>query len=191
MMVKVPQGAKAMWNNLYTNLINYKFSDIYGDAATFLEAYKSAPIPTVLTDDEINTLYYLLYSRYGNSTIASSDVNRFKYDLYATIYSYAPSWARKVKLQESLRSLTDDELRAGSFAKHNHAFNPSTQPTTDVLTEINEQNTTDYKKDKVSAYAMLNSVLATDVTQQFLDKFGKLFRKGVVLGVPLWYETEV
>ena len=94
-------------------------------------------------------------------------------------------------MQESLRTLTDDELRAGSFAKHNHAFNPSTQPTTEVLTEINEQNTTDYKKDKVSAYAMLNSVLATDVTQQFLDKFSKLFRKGVVLGVPLCYETDI
>lgn len=180
-----------MWNNMYTNLLNYKFSDVYDDMETFRDAYKAAPIPTVLTDEEIGTLYYLLYSRYGNSTIASSDVNRFKYDLYATIYSYAPSWARKVKLQESLRTLTDDELRAGSFAKYNHAFNPSTEPTTEVLTEINEQNTTDYKKDKMSAYAMLDSVLATDVTQKFLDKFSKLFRKGVVLGVPIWYVTEV
>ena len=181
-----------MWNNtLYTNLLNKKFSDFYGDAQTFVADYNASPIPKTLTNDEATTLFYLLYSRYGNSTIASSDENRFKFDLFGTVFSYAPSWARKVRLQESLRTLSEDDLRAGSFAKHNHAFNPSTAPTTDVLDEINEQNTTDYKKDKMSAYAMLDTLLATDITQSFLDKFKKLFRTGVVLGVPLWYETNI
>lgn len=179
-----------MYNNLYTNLLNKKFSDIFTTVEEFVTQYKTSPIPTVLTDDELNTLYYLLYSRYGNSTIASSDENRFKFDLYATIFSYAPSWSRKVKLQESLRNLTDAELREGSFAKHNHAFNPSTEPTTEVLENINEQNTSDFQKDKMTAYATLNSILATDVTQSFLDKFNKLFRKGVILGVPIWYISD-
>lgn len=179
-----------MYNNLYTNLLNKKFSDIFTTVEEFVTQYKTSPIPTVLTDDELNTLYYLLYSRYGNSTIASSDENRFKFDLYATIFSYAPSWSRKVKLQESLRNLTDAELREGSFAKHNHAFNPSTEPTTEVLENINEQNTSNFQKDKMTAYATLNSILATDVTQTFLDKFNKLFRKGVILGVPIWYISD-
>lgn len=179
-----------MWNNLYTNLMNKKFSDIYGDAETFIADYKTIPIPQTITEMEATTLYYLLYGRFGNSTISSSDENRFKYNLFGTIFSYAPAWARKVSLQDSLRKLTDDELRAGSSAKHNHAFNPSSQPTTDIIKEINEQNTTDYQKDKMSAYGMLDSLLATDVTQSFLDKFKKLFRTGVVLGVPLWYVTE-
>ncbi len=179
-----------MWNNLFTNLLNKKFSDIYADADKFLADYATIPIPQTITETEATTLYYLLYSRFGNSTISSSDENRFKYDLFGTIFSYAPAWARKVSLQESLRKLTDDELRAGSFAKYNHAFNPSTQPTTDIIQEINEQNTTDYQKDKMSAYGMLDSLLANDVTQGFLDKFKKLFRTGVVLGVPLWYITE-
>lgn len=179
-----------MWNNLYTNLLNKKFSDIYEDVETFIADYKTIQIPQTITEMEATTLYYLLYGRFGNSTISSSDENRFKYNLFGTIFSYAPAWARKVSLQESLRKLTDDELRAGSFAKYNHAFNPSTQPTTDIIKEINEQNTTDYQKDKMSAYGMLDSLLATDVTQGFLDKFKKLFRTGVVLGVPLWYVTE-
>lgn len=179
-----------MWNNLYTNLLNKKFSDIYGTVDAFLSDFKASPIPQTLTDQEVTTLYYLLYSRYGNSTISSSDENRFKYDLFGTVFAYAPTWAKRVQLQESLRGLTDDELRAGTFAKHNHAYNPSTTPTTDIIDEINEQNTTDYKKDKLSAYNALNEVLKTDVTQIFLDKFKRLFRTGVVLGVPIWYVTE-
>lgn len=179
-----------MWNNLFTNLLNKKFSEIYPDVDTFIADYEGLPIPQTITTEEITTLYYLLYSKYGNSSIASSDEYRFRFELFTTVFSYAPAWARKIKLQESLRNLTEDELREGSFAKHNHAYNPSTEPTTDIIEEVNEQNTSDYKKDKVSAYAMLNATLATDVTQTFLGEFGKLFRRGIILGVPLWYESE-
>lgn len=179
-----------MQNNLYTTLANKKFSDIYGNVATFLEDYKAVEIPQTLTETEASTLFYLLYSQYGNSTISSSDENRFKYNLFAIIFSYGPSWARKVKLQETIRNMSEDELREGSFTKVNHAYNPSTASGTEEIEEINEQNTTRFKKDKMSAYAMLDTLIETDVTQTFLNKFKKLFRSGVVLGIPLYYISD-
>lgn len=184
-----------MWNkSLYGNYRQVKFTDVYPDVATFLAEYNNNGIKTTISQDSATTLYYLLYSRFGNSVIASSDTNRFKYDLFGTIFSYGPTWEKKLDIQEKLRNLTDDELFAGSTQIHNHAYNPGTAPSTNTLDElpaINEQNTSKYKKDKMSGYAMLVSLLDTDVTESFISKFKKLFITVVQPELPLWYATEV
>lgn len=184
-----------MWNkSLYGNYRQVKFTDVYPDVATFLSDYTSNGIKTTISQDSATTLYYLLYSRFGNSVIASSDTNRFKYDLFGTIFSYGPTWEKKLDIQEKLRNLTDDELFAGSTQIHNHAYNPGTAPSTNTLDElpaINEQNTSKYKKDKMSGYAMLVSLLDTDVTESFISKFKKLFITVVQPELPLWYATDI
>ena len=184
-----------MWNkSLYGNYRQVKFTDVYPDVATFLSDYTSNGIKTTISQDSATTLYYLIYSRFGNSVIASSDTNRFKYDLFGTIFSYGPTWEKKLDIQEKLRNLTDDELFAGSTQIHNHAYNPGTAPSTGTLDElpaINEQNTSKYKKDKMSGYAMLVSLLDTDVTESFISKFKKLFITVVQPELPLWYATNI
>ena len=184
-----------MWNNsLYGNYRQVKFTDVYPDVDTFLSDYTSNGIKTTISQDSATTLYYLIYSRFGNSVIASSDTNRFKYDLFGTIFSYGPTWEKKLDIQEKLRNLTDDELFAGSTQIHNHAYNPGTAPSTGTLDElpaINEQNTSKYKKDKMSGYAMLVSLLDTDVTESFISKFKKLFITVVQPELPLWYATDI
>ena len=184
-----------MWNkSLYGNYRQVKFTDVYPDVATFLSDYNSIGIKTTISQDSATTLYYLIYSRFGNSVIASSDTNRFKYDLFGTIFSYGPTWEKKLDIQEKLRNLTDDELFAGSTQIHNHAYNPGTAPSTGTLDElpaINEQNTSKYKKDKMSGYAMLVSLLDTDVTESFISKFKKLFITVVQPELPLWYATDI
>ena len=184
-----------MWNkSLYGNYRQVKFTDVYPDVATFLAEYNSIGIKTTISQDSATTLYYLIYSRFGNSVIASSDTNRFKYDLFGTIFSYGPTWEKRLDIQEKLRNLTDDELFAGSTQIHNHAYNPGTAPSTGTLDElpaINEQNTSKYKKDKMSGYAMLVSLLDTDVTESFISKFKKLFITVVQPEIPLWYATEI
>lgn len=184
-----------MWNkSLYGNYRQVKFTDVYPDVATFLSDYTSNGIKTTISRESATTLYYLLYSRYGNSVIASSDTNRFKYDLFGTIFSYGPTWEKKLDIQEKLRNLTDDELFTGSTQIHNHAYNPGTAPSTNTLDElpaINEQNTSKYKKDKMSGYAMLVSLLDTDVTESFISKFKKLFITVVQPELPLWYATDI
>lgn len=184
-----------MWNNsLYGSYRQVKFTDVWGDVNSFLSDYKSNGIQTTISEQSATTLYYLLYSRFGNSTIASSDTNRFKYDVWGTIFSYGPTWEKRLEIQEKLRNLTDDDLFTGSTQIYNHAYNPGTAPSTgtlDELTAINEQNTNKSKRDKMSAYSMLLSLLETDVTQQFLDKFKKLFLKIVQPELPLWYVTDI
>lgn len=97
---------------------------------------------------DATTLYYLLYARYGNSSIANSDENQFKYKIFSTIYIGGATWAKKQEIQDKLRAMTEDEILAGTKAINNHAYNPQTAPTTDTVEElnyINEQNTTKYK----------------------------------------------
>ena len=184
-----------MWNNsLYGNYRQVKFTDVWKDVNSFLTEYQNNGIKTTISQQSAQTLYYLLYSRFGNSTIASSDTNRFKYDVWGTIFSYGPTWEKRLEIQEKLRGLSDDELFTGATQIFNHAYNPGTAPSTstlDELTAINEQNTNKNKKDKLNAYAMLMSLLETDVTQQFLDRFKKLFLTVVQPELPLWYATDV
>lgn len=183
-----------MWNNsLYGNYRQVKFTDVWQTAESFVSDYKNNGIETTISDKTATTLYYLLYSRYGNSVLASSDTNRFKYDVWATIFSYGPTWEKRLEIQNKLRNLTDDELFTGATQIYNHAYNPGTAPSTntlDELTAINEQNTSKNKKGKMDAYAMLIALLETDVTESFLDKFKKLFLKVVQPELPLWYTTK-
>ena len=183
-----------MWNNsLYGNYRQVKFTDVWQTAESFVTDYKNNGIETTISDKTATTLYYLLYSRYGNSVLASSDTNRFKYDVWATIFSYGPTWEKRLEIQNKLRNLTDDELFTGATQIYNHAYNPGTAPSTntlDELTAINEQNTSKNKKGKMDAYAMLIALLETDVTESFLDKFKKLFLKVVQPELPLWYTTK-
>ena len=184
-----------MWNkSLYGNYRQVKFTDVWQTAESFVSDYKNNGIETTISDKTATTLYYLLYSRYGNSVLASSDTNRFKYDVWATIFSYGPTWEKRLEIQGKLRNLTDDELFTGATQIYNHAYNPGTAPSTstlDELTAINEQNTSKNKKGKMDAYAMLIALLETDVTESFLDKFKKLFLKVVQPELPLWYATNI
>ena len=183
-----------MFNSLYGNYRQVKFTDVYPDADTFVTDYNESALPTTISNDTATTLYYLLYSRYGNSVIASSDTNRFKYDLFATIFSYAPTWEKRLDVQEKLRKMSDAELFTGQTTINNHSFNPSTAPSTstlDELTTINEQHTLKGKRDKLTAYTELSKALWTDVTEQFLDKFQKLFLIILQPELPLWYATPV
>lgn len=183
-----------MFNSLYGNYRQVKFTDVYPDATSFVTDYTNSAIPTTISNDTATTLYYLLYSRYGNSVIASSDTNRFKYDLFATIFSYAPTWEKRLDVQEKLRDLSDEELITGQATINNHSYNPSTAPSTgtlDELTTINEQVTQKGKRDKLTAYTELLRALWTDVTEQFLDKFQKLFLIILQPELSLWYATQV
>ena len=182
-------------NSLYGNYRTRKFTDIFPIEQTFVDEYETAGIPPMLADDSsVRTLYYLLYARYGNSNIASSDENQFKYKLWSIIYSYGPSWEKRVEIQKNLRELTEDDLITGATTIYNHSYNPSTAPSTSTLDElitIDDQNTTKAKRSKLDAYAYLWDLLDTDVTTEFLNKFQNLFLRIVEPELPLWYVTEI
>lgn len=166
------------------------FSEIYSEASKFVADYKASGLYDAtpghlnnsLSDEKATTLFYLLYAKYANNPIANLDENQFKYKMWSIIFKYGPAWEKKLDIQNKIRELTEDEIRVGSKAIYNHAYNPSTEPSTaslEELTAINEQNTTNYKKSKVDAYMALWQIVVSDVTEAFIKKFDHLFKQFV------------
>lgn len=141
------------------------FSDLYPDVTTFMADYGTLGLPKTISDQNAQILFYLLYSRYGNSPIANYDENQFKVKLQATIWQFGPTWEKRLDIQDKLRKLTDSELSTGTMTTNvstgssegtssdtgssikNHALNPgeiNSQVTTlngPELTYIDQQNT--------------------------------------------------
>ena len=172
-----------------------RFTQVWDDVDSFKDDYTDNGIPTSISIASATTLYYLLYARYGNNPISNYDINQWKYKVFTIIFQYGPTWEKRLAIQERLRALseTDPEFRKGSKAIYNQAMNPATEPTTaqlDELTYINQQNTTNYNKSLMDAYAQLWTLLDTDVTEEFLKKFQKLFKQFVKPERQFIYVTE-
>lgn len=170
------------------------FTEVWDTAGAFLSDYQSAGIPTTISTANATTLYYLLYAKYGNNPIANRDINQFKYKILSIVFEYGPTWEKRLAIQQSLRGLSEEDLIKGSKAIYNSALNPSTAPTTGSLEEldyINAQNTTNYKKSKMEAYAQLWELLETDITSEFVGKFKICFKQFVRPERPLIYVTEI
>ena len=176
------------------------FAEIFDEYSDFKTEYTSTQKFPMVIDaadtlthvSNLQILYYLLYSKFGNSPIANYDENQFKTKVGAIIWQYGPAWEKKLNIQSSIRALTADDLLTGAKAIHNHAYNPSTEPSTvtlEELTYINDQSTTSYKKSKMDAYGQLWNLIATDVTEEFLARFRPLFKTFVKPGTYL-YESE-
>lgn len=162
---------------------NLKFSEVWGSYTAFKNDYDSLIVgfaennaPVLATS--LQTIFYLLYARYGNNPIANSDVEQFKMKVVSIIYAYGPTWEKKQTIQKTIRGLTETDLLTGAKQIYNHALNPSSTPSTSALTEleyINDQNTANYKKSKMEAYSILWSILHAEATKEFIDKFKKCF----------------
>ena len=179
-------------NDLFKTYLTRSFADIFPSVEDFLTEYKAASIPTTITDPNAQTLYYLLYSKYGNSHIANSDENQFKYKLWSTIFMYGPTWEKRLEIHNKLRSLTEDDLLQGAIQIYNHSFDPGTAPSTldtNELETVNDQKVSKYSRSKLDAYQFLYDLLKVDVTKSFLDRF-KDFFDPFGPGLPLWYVSK-
>lgn len=157
---------------------NKRFTDIYSTIDAFIEDYNTCGIPTIISEDSIRILFYLLYARYGNNPIANSDENQFKYKVFSIIFQYGPTWEKRLEIQANLRDLSIEEAAEGARSIYNHAYNPSSGPstgTTDELNFINDQNVSKFKKSKTDAAMDLWDLLRVDVSETFLIQFRKLF----------------
>lgn len=148
---------------------------------------------TPLKAGNIQATYYLLYARYGNTSIVNYDETQWKMKVMSNIVTYGPIWERKKQIQVDLRALTDAELLQGAKQIYNHAFNPSTEPSTqemEELTHINDQNVTNNKKSKMEAYSILWANLHVDATDEYLNKFKNCFSRFVGDQYPIIYVEE-
>lgn len=198
--------------NFFTQHTDYgssrtrSFADIFPDFETFQNAWNntvfsqqavalSQTIPEGEGPQNLALIYELLLSRYANSTIASSDENRFVLQCMATIFQYAPAWIKRLDIQHTLHEmdLNSEEFLRGSSMISNISLNPSEDPANDTmaaLSTVNQQNVNTQKRDKFKALAILEELLKTDITGAFIDKFRPLFRIIVAPQRPLFYITE-
>ena len=173
-----------------------RFTQVWDNVNDFCYDYQHVGIPKTISVENAATLFYLLYARYANNPISNFDVTQWKYKVFSTIFQYGPAWEKRLDIQSKLRALNENnpEFRKGSKAIYNQAMNPATEPTTATLPEltyINQQNTTNYNKSLMDAYAQLWGLLDTDVTEDFLKKFQKLFKQFVMPEHTHIYVTEV
>ena len=143
------------------------------------------------TNGNMTTLYYLLFARYASNHIRSTYPEQWKMKLMATVFEYGPTWSKRLEIQDKVRQMSDDDLTKGTILTYNNAANPDTGPTTDTwdsLPGINSQNKTLQRRGKLDAYAYVDSILRTDVTADFIEKFRKFFDITADPGMPLDYD---
>lgn len=187
-----------MYPTLRPQYSTLTFQEIYGSYEAFKKDYDELmPLVaggiTPLKSANIQATYYLLFARYGNNPIVNYDVTQFKMKLMSVIVTYGPAWERKKAIQSSLRDLSDDDLLQGAKQIYNHAFNPSTEPTTQALeelTHINDQNVSNNKKAKMEAYSILWANLHVDSTDEYLNKFKNCFSRFVGDQYPILFVIE-
>ena len=96
-------------------------------------------------------------------------------------------------LQYKLLDASDEEIETGGKAIYNHARNPGTVPSTQALEEltyIDDQSTTNYKKNKPDAYREIREGLIPTITKRFIDRFRPLFANILYGDYPVVYVTE-
>ena len=178
------------------------FSEVWDTAEDFSSDYKTSALYDAtsasvlnnsLSDANINKLFYLLYARYGNNPMSNLDETQFKYKIFSIIFEYGPNWQKELELQNTLRTMTLDDLQTGQFAIYNQAAHDASAPSTSTTTEIsfiNNQNTSRLKKGKLNAYNELLLLLKRDVTKEFIDRFAICFKK-FLFTKPTIYVTEI
>lgn len=211
------------------------FCEIWDSSDSFLADYNNTgteftnQVPPVISQQNALMTYLLLFSRYGNNPIANYDVTQFKHKIFTIIWQYGPAWEKRLSMQEDIRNLTLQEITQGTKTDwsnegtqsqnnsgtdttiNNHAFNPSTAPTTQTTNELdyidqqqvakgtatstisgtNSQTTGQVvTKSKMDAYAQLWDLVATDVTNDYIAKFKNCFKQFVAPERRMIYVTE-
>ena len=158
------------------------FNDVFPDVESFKDNYdtfqSTAGLTNILDDADKAITWQLLMARYGNNPIANWSESQFKLKVWQIMFQYGPTWAKRLEIQEKARKLSDDEILVGDKTIYNQALAPNQSPSTQSLDEvdfISSQNTANKKKSKMNAYNDLLILLDTDVTQEYIDKFKKLF----------------
>lgn len=170
------------------NMIAYKgydkpnFAQIFKSDENFETEWNNSPFAKQLEDEELDIkfVFALLYSEYGSDVPYGDNLEKFKYQIFSLIFQYGPTWTQELRIQKDIRKagLDINNFREGSMAIVNHAYNPSTPPaagSSDLLGYINEQNVNKNQRSLADGYALLISLMKTDITYNFLNKFRYLF----------------
>lgn len=135
-----------------------------------------------ISEDSLKALYWLIYSRYGENPIVNLSEIIFKAKMVANTYQKGPTWERRLTLQQEIRQLSEEDLLKGARTIFNKALHDETEPGTNTdeeLDYLNQQDVSKITRSKLDAYSFLQDILKTDVTEEFLSSYAKLFSRFV------------
>lgn len=139
----------------------------------------------------LKLLFVMLIARYGDREILGyQNVYRWKMRLQYTIYTYGIEWYTKLKIQDELNNLTEDDLKRSNVTIQNVADNPATTPDTTTIEElnyINKQVTNATKRDKLSILLIKYRSLGSYANEEFLRKFEPLFSRFITGDKPIYF----
>ena len=182
--------------NMLPRFNNELFSEIFPDFASFKSVFDNEfdkYAKDCISESSLKTLFWLLYSRYGYNPIVNQTIDIFKAKIVAITFQKGPTWERKLSLQKSLRELTESDLLSGAKQILNKALHDETEPGTNTDEEtpyINQQDVIKQKRSKLDALGYLQDLLKTDVTEEFISSYAKLFSKYVSPTITRIYENE-
>lgn len=173
-----------VFGDLSPSYSRYTFKDIFPDASTFTTFLATPEIAAILSTEITaiaqTQLYYMLYAKYANTPISKADSEEWVYDLIFTMNAYMPTFLKKDSLQKTLRGYSIDDVRVGFKSIYNHAINPSTTPSTENTEElpyVSDQNVNKTTKNVIDALSSFWEMLHTNLWEEFIKKFQKLFSK--------------
>lgn len=186
------------YTDLYGNFTRKNFTEIFPNEDSFVNCDIAPNLKNAISEENLKTLYYLLYARYGSSTIAFDSEPQFIYSVFSTIFMYGPTWEKRLEVQKGIKELNlEGDLLEGAKYISNLSMNPSTlgakgggNDDLAPLQTVNQQSYNGWKKNKLQAYGEVLEIMRTDITESFIGQFKKLFIKVVQPNLLLWFKNE-
>jgi len=168
------------------------FADMFNSAADFSAQCLASDLTMPIVDADLKNIFYMLYQKYGNSPIINLDETQWKYKVFYIIFTYGAEWKRKIEIQATLRTLSEDDILKRGEDIFNHAFNPSVAPSTTSTEElgfVDNQSVSKKKMAKISGYQFLWEALDSSVNDWLVKKFEPCFSKFVNRNISAVYCT--
>ena len=184
--------------NNFGNFYTKTFLEVFPDYDTFANEWHNCELYDAdLQDANLKILYYELYGRYANSTVASLNEDQFKYRLWSIIKNQGTIWQSLLDQQAKLRGMSEEDISTVRRFVTSHAFNPGEggvtatdeAPEDVILNYVDDQTRNKEIASPIEALTVYSSAIA-DVTTRFIDSFKVLFLKIVRPYSPLYYRNE-
>jgi hypothetical protein len=162
------------------------FSDIYPDEYTFISDLNEA-INFTMSDEEKSDLFWMIYSKYGDSNVRYTNEYLFKAALFKRYVNvYYPTLLAILREQKKLRETPDDEFaKAGKMVVNIGAHNTAdvSTDTTEGIEQLDTQQISNSQRGLMSVIADRLSVLKAGMEEQFLKRLNPLF---IQIIAPQW-----
>ena len=168
------------------------FFDLYGDSATF-KADATTFVNTLLTEEELEDLYMLIASRYGDSNIRYTNDYLFKMNLFQHVKVYYPKVLAFVRDQKRLREASNAELQKGGKSITNVGAHNTANISTDTdegINQLDSQQITNQMRGEFGVLLDRIEAYKAGEEYKFLGGLNKLFVQIIAPFADLLYGTE-